>query len=691
MILDRIVTGGVLGRRMGLAVVAVLAAMVLAPSSARADVRVRNYDVLVNAERAESGGELGPIAIAGTRNGTFSGAVAVESAAAVKGLKATMGPLAGPGGARIPAENVRVRYAVAWDGSFRQYRPSGLDILLESPPAEVKPGDRGRAALVGVWVTVTVPAAAAPGTYAGQLVVEAEGLPARNVPVHLTVAEWVIPDAQQWRTWVEMIQSPDTLALEYDVPLWSERHWAMIARSMDLIGQTGSRVVYIPLISRTNQGNEQSMVRWIRQADGSWKHDFSVMEKYLDTAVKHMGKPKMVVLYAWDIYLATKDERPTVDPKAHSYAQEQQRLAQKRWDLQTKGMAVSMLDEKTGEVTTDYLPHYRAEESREPWQRVFQGLRERLKARGLEEAMVLGMVNDSVPPKEDVAFLNDISGGLPWIAHLHPPRTRGRKPVGNKLLHGIADVCYEAHVYSIRYEATPGKNRVYGWQLPEHRAFFGRHGIPNGAALRVRLLPEVNITGGQRGVGRIGADYWYVIKNSRGERVGASYARYPENMWRNLNIDSWLLAPGPDGPVATARYENLREGVQECEARIALEMVLTNPEAVKQVGDDLAARAQALLDDRQRSIWRSVWTNEEQLKLLDTLGMDGNARNEHEAIWQTLTKKGVKLPDFWDGEARRMRDEEYRKGEQWFAASGWQKRNADLFRLAAEVQGRLKK
>ena len=661
--------------------------VLLVSSTATAQLQVWNYDVLANAQRAERGGVLKPVTIVGTRNGTFSGSVAVESTSAIKGLRATMGPLTTKGG-QLAAENVQVRYAVAWDETFRQYRPGGLDILLEEPPAEVKVN--GKRAMAGVWITVKVPKEAA-GVYRGQLTIEAEGSAAQKVPVELTVGEWVIPETQDWRTWIEMIQSTDTPALEYDVPLWSDRHWAMIARSMEMIGQTGSRVVFIPLISQTNQGNEQSMVRWIRQADGTWRHDYSIMDKYLDLAQKHMGKPKMVVIYAWDVYLVIRENRPTVDEKAQPYAQEQQRLAQKRWDIRNKGMAVSVLDESTGAVKSEYLPHYTAAESRAPWQAVFSEVRKRLKDRGLEDVMVLGMVNDEIPSREDVAFLHEVSNGLPWIAHLHPPRTRGRAPVGNKLLHRIADVCYEAHVYNIRYETNPKKSRTYGWQIPEHRAYFGRHGIPNGAALRVRLLPEVNITGAQRGVGRIGADYWYVLKNSRGQRAGAAYGRYPENMWRNLNIDSWLLAPGQKGPVATARYENLREGVQECEARIFIESVLTDVAKNREIGADLARRAQALLDERQRAIWRSVWTNEEHLKLLDTLGVHGNARNEHEAIWQALGKKGVKLPGFWDSKARQMRSDEYRKGEEWFIQSGWQRRNSELFKFAAEVQKQLQR
>ncbi len=665
------------------AAVIVAAITVFGATEARAELSVWNYDVLSNAQRFDADETLKPISIIGARNGTFSGAVAVESAEPIKGLKASVGRLAS-GSNVIDGKAIQVRFADNWNSSHRRYKPGGLDILLENAPAEVAAS--GGKALIGVWVTVSVPQDAAAGEYRGELKIEAEGSPAVTVPVELKVAPWVIPATEDWRTWMELIQSPDTLAIEYDVPLWSDRHWELIGRSLELIKQTGSRVIYIPLISQTNQGNEQSMVRWIRQADGTYKHDYSIMEKYLDLAEKHMGKPKMVVLYAWDIYLVRREKRPEVNENAPAYSQQQQRIAQKRWDLQNKGVTISVLDEKTGEVKTEYLPHFDDPSMRAPWQAVFAEVRKRLAARGLEEAMAMGMVNDQAPSREDLTFLHEVSGGLPWISHSHPPRLSGRPVVGNKLLHGLADISYEAHVYRIRYESDPAKSRSYGWKIPELRAFFGRHGIPNGGALRVRQLPEINITGQQRGVGRIGADYWYVVKNPRGERAGAVYSRYPENMWRNLNIDSYVLAPGADGPVATARLENLREGLQECEARIYIESVLLDEAKRARIGEPLAKRAQDLLDDRQRAIWRSLWTNEEHLKLLGTLGVHGNARNEHEAIWQALGKNGVKMPGFWDGKSRSMRSQMYRDGEQWFIKSGWQKRNEMLYNLAAEVQ-----
>ena len=78
--------------------------------------------------------------------------------------------------------------------------------------------------------------------------------------------------------------------------------------------------------------------------------------------------------------------------------------------------------------------------------------------------------------------------------------------------------------------------------------------------------------------------------------------------------------------------------------------------------------------------------HEEQLRMLGAI----SGRSTHEAIWKGLKKVGIKLPGFWDGKARGMRGAENRKGIDWFAGSGWQQRNKQLFAVAAEVQQRLK-
>ncbi len=654
-------------------------------TAAPGEIRLWSYPVLDNALREAHRFDRGPVRIEGARNGTFSGAVAVESTESLTGLRATLEPADREDGRAMPAcasEEVKVRYAVRWEGGGSL--PSGLDVLLEEPPEEVETAD-GRA-LVGVWITVDVSEDMAEDLYHGDLRIEADGLEEpRTVPVELNVSGWRVPEPKDWETIIEMMQSPDTLALEYDVELWSDEHFELIGESFRRIRKVGSKMVYVPLIRESNQGNEESMVRWVEQPDGSFAPDYRVMERYLDVAQENLDEIDMVVFYAWDIYLGgDRDERPEVNPDSPRYGQRQQRKAQRRWDAVQEGLTVTMLDPQTGETEPGHLPHYLSEGSRELWRPVYDELRRRMRERGLEEAMTLGALSDAHPSREEVVFFNEVTGNLPWMSHAHPPRIRNN-PAPNTALRGIASIEYAAFARPLHFSVNPEIDRQHGWTVPEKLVYLCRFGQLNGHPLLPRLLLKTNITSRQRGLGRLGGDYWSVIRDSRGRRSGMVHARYPHNHWRGLNINSYFLAPGPDGPIGTARFENLREEAQQSEARIFIENALQDDEKRERIGDELAGRARELLDERQMAAWMAAWPDREGLEQLGTI----SGRSLHEAIWGGLREHDEDLPGFWDGEARRRRGEMGPKGRAWFVESGWLDRNARLFELAEQVQERL--
>ena len=57
-----------------------------------------------------------------------------------------------------------------------------------------------------------------------------------------------------------------------------------------------------------------------------------------------------------------------------------------------------------------------------------------------------------------------------------------------------------------------------------------------------------------------------------------------------LDIQTALLAPGKAGAVPTARFEVLREGLQECEARIAIDKALVSADKRIKLGPALAQK-----------------------------------------------------------------------------------------------------
>jgi len=645
----------------------------LTPNAARPKgLQVWNSDVLAAdfdvdfGDRCEA---VRPVTIVAARNGSFSGKVVVGSSEPIRGLTATPTDLKGSAGT-IPASAVRIRYALPWGDEasmYSRYEPAYpqqatmLGALCELPldvyAVRDKQDDRywrktpGEpnavpGAVVPVWVTVRVPPGAAPGDYSGQLTVRAEGQKPLAVPIAIKVLDWELPGSQDYRTWVEVIQSPDTLAVEYKLDQWSDRHFELMAKSFGFLNEVGSRVLYVPLICGTNLGNEQSMVRWISKG-GGYEHDFSVMDRYLDLAEKHMGKPKIVAFIVWDVYLFPKDLKPQGGFAGRFVRDGNDPLA-------GKGPLVTTLDPQTGKTANAHLSLYGDPRAKAPWESLFAKLRDRMKRRGLDQAMMLGFVTDVWPTKEELTFFKEVTGDLPWVMHSHPPYRPGRT------LHGLAAVGYNTHVRRNEYRTDPAGKRLYGWRRPDLSAQYQRdRGFERAPASTWRHVQEINITGAQRGIGRVGGDFWPAVRDKRNRRQGAVWQRYPQSSWSNLNLYTSLLAPGPNGPVATTHFEAFREGVQECEARIFIERALTDEKLKSRLGADLAQRAQQTLDARVLPMWRSLCT-------FQLTGRDDN--------YATRLGWG-RVPGI--------------AGHYWFLGSGWQKRSEELYSLAAAVAGKL--
>ncbi len=559
------------------------------------------YVSVHNVDFGDPAEPLRPVRIAGARGGFFSGKVVVGSDGSIRGLRATVSDLKGPAGRSIPASAVRIRYGLlaghaeahSEDHRLRPPIPYGrvrrrFDALSEQPPEEVTAEAKAAGAVVPVWVTVHVPAGAAPGRYRGSLTIAAEAHPSISVPLEVSVAGWRLPEPKRFRSFLGLVQSPESLALHYQVPMWSEAHWRLIDRSFELMGQLGVKTVYIPLLARTYFGNEHSMVRWIRRADGSWGHDFSIVERYLDTAVRHLGRVPVVCVYCWDVntgsnYMGVK------------------KTAEKA------GMPFTVVDPQTGRLTVAVGPKWGDERIRAFWKPVFAGLRRLLARRGLADSMMVGISGDRRPYPDAVEDIRAAAPEAAWVSSSHsaPDKIHGQ-PVG-----------YRSFVWGVGMAPDPAEKRYYGWKTRPITVAFPRygssaigHGVRTHFALGCyRIAMESALTapgrrGGLRGIGRCGADFWAVLSDKRGRRR-AVLGRFPESSaWhggRLRNSTPYLLAPGPDGPIATARFEALREGIQEAEARIFIERALTDPPARARLGEALARRAQALLDERVRA------------------------------------------------------------------------------------------
>jgi len=600
---------------------------------------------------------LRPIRIEGARNGAFAGQVLVGSRAAIRGLAAEATELKRKdGGGVIPASALQVRYPRATlsevgakyahpprGGGRKAAVPMRFHDLAESPPTEVPalvvPGGAS-GATQPVWLTVEVPADAAAGEYEGILTVKPGGAAAVKVPVHLVVHDFRLPDPENLQTWVDFVQSPENLAEQYKVPMWSEKHWTLIERSMRFLTQVKNKTLYMPLICRCNLGNSQSMIRWTKK-NGGYAPDFSIIERYLDTALKAGLKPEIVAFQVWDYHIGLNYDRKFRIGTGMYGQPTALKKGQKDPGLQP--VPFSLLDAGSGKVKEMPGPAYDDPKAEAFWRPVAEGLKERLQKRDLEKAMMLGLIPDFIPKKEVVEFWSKLLPGVPWVTMGH-----GLAPMkdGQRVLYD-APVGYSTTVFGVHFAMDPEIERQLGWKCTERVAYFSR--FPGGARLMQlagdRTLFEKGLTAGTRGAGRLGLDFFAFRSKDKWGKNALESGGYPS--WGSLTMGPPWLAPGPEGPVSTTRFEMAREAIQECEARILLEQALDDPAKKGKLGDALAKKCRAILDERTRYL---IWAQEKHTNRAPHTSMPGGPI-----------------------------------GFDWYAGSDWQGRSAKLYAAAAEV------
>lgn len=535
------------------------------------------------------------LSIPAARNGAFTGTISLRQVGAIKGLEVKPADLKSPDGGTIAAQACQVRYAAPGvpgpETSTGRY-PKGtrnLGVLLEAAPAEIPLPANGTAVTTAVWLTWRVPADAKPGKYTGTVSVKTAGAGPVDVPIELTVADYAFADTKDFTAYSNLIESPDSVALQYGKEMWSEDHWKLLDKVFALMGQVAVHEVFVPLIAQANEGNEFSMVRWIKKDDGSWDHDYTLAEKYLDLTVKHLGKKPLICLYIWTPVMGGGGFGAMVDKAKNDVP-----------------MKFTVLDPKTGKMTTENGPDWGAPESVPFWKPVFEGMKKRLADRGLDKNVGLGLLCDRNPTKQCIADMNAIAPEMGWNLHAHG---QGNSFAGKPL---VADTCVWGvkgpFVSNESYEMFRSKR--FGWKNKIPTTVFPRYGAGNMGHVRhvsplgvFHAVTESYLAGNYNGLGRSGADFWPVIKDAKGNKSDV-ISRFPS--WQRPGAPSLTIAtflyPAESGPVASVPYEILRMGVQESEARVSVEMVLEDKAKRAKLPPELVKKAQDLLDERIKAI-----------------------------------------------------------------------------------------
>jgi hypothetical protein len=431
---------------------------------------------------------------------------------------------------------------------------------------------------------VTVPPQTPAGDYRGEVVVSVGGAEVRRVPVELSVAGWTVPDPKRYRAYVGVYQSPTSLAMQYQVPEWSEAHWKLMEQSFALLGRAGNRLVNVTVVDKTQFGNDDGMIYWVKQADGTYTYDFSVFDRYLDLAQKYFTLD-FVALHiwhsgGWDTRAADQPNTVTVlDPKTSG----------------STGLAA-------GQRTHLQVPRFDTEEAVKFWKPLLEAAQARLAKRGLDKALILGILSDGTAPKEVFATLNQACpGGARWMRGCHSgtySETPYNMPGGGVV--ALHEFCYGTPLEKAK-PAQPYHLQRH-WPGTDYERM-GNH--DTGVALSwYRETGMTALMRRTRGVGRICLDFFDVLgKPGAGSggvgSVNTIYNRWPQSSCAQREPSlKCMVRASPEGPTTTLRYEAFCEGIQFAEALVAVSEALDVKAAA--LGPEKVEACRRLLTD----LWR---------------------------------------------------------------------------------------
>lgn len=149
-----------------------------------------------------------------------------------------------------------------------------------------------------VWVSVKVPTEhIIKGMYRGTVTVKEGEKVLAELPLVVTVKNRTLPEPKDWTFHLDLWQNPYAVARYYNVEPFSEEHFELMRPIMKRYADAGGKVITASIIHKPWNGQTfdpfESMVTWMKKADGSWWFDYTVFDKWVEFMMS-MGVKKEI-------------------------------------------------------------------------------------------------------------------------------------------------------------------------------------------------------------------------------------------------------------------------------------------------------------------------------------------------------------------------------------------------------------
>ena len=225
------------------------------------------------------------------RNERVHGQFVVWTGEPLAQIRCELKPFADAAGRAWPSTNAETRFVRYVRGGLLTWRRE-----MREPPAFV--GDcldtieRIDLPVNGfrpIWLTVRPPKDVPAGLYRSTLTVRAEGGRKLEFPLELAVLDRTLPDPQDWRIFVDLMQHPWAIARYHGVVPFSPEHYRLMRPYCEALAEVHARTITCTIVdlpwNHQSYDPYRSMVRHVKNPDGTWTRDYSALDGYVDFAL----------------------------------------------------------------------------------------------------------------------------------------------------------------------------------------------------------------------------------------------------------------------------------------------------------------------------------------------------------------------------------------------------------------------
>ena len=225
------------------------------------------------------------------RNEQVNGQFVVWTGKPLAQVRCELKPFVGEGGRTWPMDAARTRFVRYVRGGLINWRRE-----MREPPVFVGDCldtiDRIDLPVNGfrpIWLSVRPPKDAPAGRYSSMLTVRAEGGKRLEFPLELDIVDLTLPDPKDWKIHVDLLQHPWSIARYHGVVPFSPEHYRLMRPYYEALAELHVRTITCTLVdmpwNHQSYDAYRSMVRHVKNPDGSWTHDYSVLDGYVSFAL----------------------------------------------------------------------------------------------------------------------------------------------------------------------------------------------------------------------------------------------------------------------------------------------------------------------------------------------------------------------------------------------------------------------